>query len=206
MKHVPFHKHLGLILDSKLDFNEHVNTVLSKVNKMTSLLRTFQHILLQHSLLMICKTFVRPHLDYGNVIYDKVFNESFHKKLESVQYISYSISNAALTNTEKLYQELGLESLQNRCKLRRLCLFYKIYKDQTPPYLHNLIPKNFQSSYSLRTTNDIPFFKVKHGFFKRSFFLSTIIERNNLDYHLHNAPSIRDFKQNIFKFIRLGRI
>ena len=51
------------------------------------------------------------------------------------------------TNTEKLFQELGLESLQTRLKLQKLCLFYKIHKDHTPPNLHNLIPQNFQSSY-----------------------------------------------------------
>ena len=49
------------------------------------------------------------------------------------------------TNTQKFYQELKSQSLKNRRKLRRLCLFYKRYKDHTPPYLHNLIPKNFQS-------------------------------------------------------------
>ena len=76
------------------------------------------------------------------------------------------------TNTEKPYQELELKSLQNRRNLQKFCLFCKIYKDHTPPYLHNLIPKNFQSSYSLRTTNDILFFRVKHGFFKSSFFFN----------------------------------
>ena len=122
VKRVPFHKHLGLILDSKLDFNEHINTVLSKVNKMITLLRKFQHILLRHSLLTIYKTFIRPHLDYGDVIYDKVFNQSFHKKLESIQYNATLAMTSAIwrTNTEKLYQELGLEPLQNRRKLRRL--------------------------------------------------------------------------------------
>ena len=112
VKRVPFHKHLGLILDSKLDFNEHINTVLSKVNKMIALLRKFQHILPRHSLLTIYKTFIRPHLDYGDVIYDKVFNHSFHKKLESVQYNAALSMTGAIrgTNTEKLYQELGLES------------------------------------------------------------------------------------------------
>ena len=102
-----------------------------------------------------------------------MFNQSFHKKLESVQSVQY---NAALAmtvvirgaNTEKLYQELGLESLQNRRKLRSL--FYKLYKDHTPPYLHNLIPKYVQSSYSLRSTNDIPLFWVKRGFLKVLFF------------------------------------
>ena len=72
---VTFHKHLGLILDSNFYFNEHINTVLSKVNKMIALLRKFQHILPRHSILTIYKTFVRPHLDYGDVVYEKVFYE-----------------------------------------------------------------------------------------------------------------------------------
>ena len=48
------------------------------------------------------------------------------------------------TNTENLYEELGLESLQKKSKLRRLCLFYKINKGHTPNYLHNLISKIFK--------------------------------------------------------------
>ena len=107
------------------------------------------------------------------------------------------------TSTMKLYQELGLEYLQNRCRLRRLCLFYKIYKHNTPPYLHNVIPKNFQGSYSLRTTSEIPLCTVKHEFFKSSLFPSTIIEWNNLDYYLCNAPSISVFKQNILTHFSL---
>ena len=83
--------------------------------------------------------------------------------------------------------------------MRSLCLFYKICKDHTPPYLHN-----FQSSYSFRTANDIPSFRVKHGLFKSSFLPSTIIKWNNLDYHLRNAASISVFKQNILKLIHLG--
>ena len=192
VKSVPFHEHLELILDSKFNFNEHIYTLLSKVNKMIPLFQKFQHILPRHSLLTIYKTFIRPHLDYGYVIYDNAFNQSFHKKLESVQYNTALAMTGTIrgTNTEKFYQELGIESLQDRRKLRSLCLFYKIYKDHTPPYLHNFIPKYFQSSYSLRTTNDIPLFRVKNGFFKSYFSPSTITEWNNLDYHLRNAPSI----------------
>ena len=76
-----FHlKNLGLIFDSILYFNWHIDRVLSKVNKIVTLLRKFQYILPQQSLLIIYKTFVRPHLDYGKVVYDKVFIESFYKK------------------------------------------------------------------------------------------------------------------------------
>ena len=148
VKSDPVHKHLGLILGSKLDFSEHIHTVLSKVNKMIALLWKFQHILPPHSLLTIYKTFVRPHFYYGDVIQDKVFNQFFHKKLVSVQYHAALPMTSAIrrTNIEKLYQQLRLESLQNRLKLQRLYLFYKIYKDHTPRYLHNLtsFPKIFK--------------------------------------------------------------
>ena len=33
-----FHKHLGLILDSRFDFNEHIDTMLSKVKEIKALL------------------------------------------------------------------------------------------------------------------------------------------------------------------------
>ena len=57
--------------------------------KMIALLRKF-HILTQHSLLTMYKTFVGPHLDYDDVIYDKVFNQLFHKKIASVKgYLRY---------------------------------------------------------------------------------------------------------------------
>ena len=62
-------------------------------------------------------------------INDKIFNESWHKNLQSAQYNAALAITGAIrgTNTVKLYQELGLEPLQNRRKLRRLSLFYKIY-------------------------------------------------------------------------------
>ena len=35
-------------------------------------------------LLTIYKTFIRPQLDYGDVIYDQHYNTSFHQKPESM--------------------------------------------------------------------------------------------------------------------------
>ena len=33
----------------------------------------------------VYKTFLRPHLDYGDIIYDEAYNKTFHQKLESIQ-------------------------------------------------------------------------------------------------------------------------
>ena len=64
------------------------------------------------------------------------------------------------------YQELGLKSLRNRPKLRRLSLFYKIYMDQSPLYLCNLIPAKTPVNYPLGNVKEIPTVKVKHRFFE----------------------------------------
>ena len=137
------------------------------------MLRKLQTVLPRHSLLTIYKAFIRPHLDYCDVIYDKIFNESWHKKLESAQYnVALAITGAIRgTNTVKLYQELGLEPLQNRRKLRRLSLFYKIYNGQSPLYLYSLIPAKKLDDYLLRNVKEIPTIKVKHRFFESLFSL-----------------------------------
>ena len=57
----------------------------------------FQPIPPRISLLTIYKTFVRPHLGYGDLIYDQNYNASFYRKLESLQYSAY----LAITSTIK---------------------------------------------------------------------------------------------------------
>ena len=64
-------KHLGMFLETKLDFQEHLKSIFSKVNKTIGLLRKLHHILPRSSSLTNYKSFNRPHLDYGNIIYDQ---------------------------------------------------------------------------------------------------------------------------------------
>ena len=72
------------------------------------------YVLPRHTLLTIYKAFIRAYLDYSDVICDKIFTESWHKKLESAEYNDALAVTGAFKdiNTVKLYQELALESLQ----------------------------------------------------------------------------------------------
>ena len=66
-------KHLGMQLDKKLNFKEHLHKVESKVNKTIDIICKLQKVLPQSALLTMCKLFIRPHLDYGDIIYDEAF-------------------------------------------------------------------------------------------------------------------------------------
>ena len=86
-------------------------------------------------------SFVRPHLDYVDITYDKPDNASFNNYFKKIQY------NTALTTTdvirgislERIYNELGLEPLAERRWYRRMTIFNKIVKNLSPKYLQSYL-------------------------------------------------------------------
>ena len=166
-------------------------------------MRKLQNLLPRTVLITLYKAFVCPHLYYGDILYNQAHNASFHQKLESLQYNACLAITEAIhvSSREKLYQELGFESLQQRRRYRKLCSFYKIFKNESPRYLFNIIPIR-NSSYITRNHAKIPLFKTNHNFFKNSFIPSTIIKWNNLVPNLRNSDIYGAYKNTILKYIR----
>ena len=135
-------KHLGLILDEKLNFKQLIESSIVKINKGVAVIKKLRYSLPRKSLITIYRAFLRLLIDYGDIIYDQPLNESFCEKLESIQYKTAIAITGAIqgSSREQPYQELGLESLKSRRWHRRLCCMYKIMK-KAPNYLTNLIPK-----------------------------------------------------------------
>ena len=150
------------------------------------LLRKLQSILPRTSLLTIYKSFIRPHLDYGDVVYDQPSNDAFSNKLETVQYNAALAITGAIkgTSREKLYQELGLEYLQQRRWMRRLCLFYKVVSTKLPAYNYDIIPPVRQSQRHPNTFDSI---SCRNEYFKNSFFLCVIGEWNKLNREIRKS-------------------
>ena len=90
-------------------------------------------------------------MDYGDVIYDQPNNDSFTDKIERLQYKTCLAIKRAIqgTSRERLYNELGLESLSSRRWCRELCAIYKLLSTQCPKYLFDTIPSR-ESFYNTR--------------------------------------------------------
>ena len=108
-------------------------------------------ILPRDSLVTIYKSFMRPHLDYSDVIYDQPSNDLFSDKIEQLQYKACLAIAGAIegTSRECLYNELGLESLSSRRWWRKHCAIYKLSSTQCPKYLFDIIPSS-ESFYDIR--------------------------------------------------------
>ena len=142
-------------------------------------------------------------MDYGDVIYDWPGNATFVQKLESVQYSSCLAITGCFrgTSREKLYSELGLESLADRRFSRRLLLFYKILNGFVPAYLSEYLPPQ---NIALRNVRRPVIYTVRGRTerYLNSFFPYCMSRWNSLDSRIRNLPSISKFKSAILEFLR----
>ena len=170
-------KHLGMHVDTNLNFHKNLDNIISKADSFAA---------------SCC---------YGDIMYDQAYKESFHQKLGSIQYnAALAIAGAIRgTSREKLYQELGLESLQKQRWYRKFCYFLKILKGQSP--LSKKLP-SIRRAYKTRNVDYTPCFNSKHNFFRNSFSPPTLTEWNNLDINIRNSESYASFKKSILRFIR----
>ena len=129
-----------MLLDSHLNFNEHIQSKTNKCYKIIGLTKKLSIHLPREALLQIYKSFARPNLDYSNIIFDKPNNESFKSRIKSIQYKTCVAITRAIqgTSRECLYKELRLEPLGDRCWFRKLTFFYKIVKGLSPRYLTSM--------------------------------------------------------------------
>ena len=201
------HRHLGLLLDKRLSFNEHIQSKMNKCYKMIGVIKRLSVNLPRDALLRIYKSFIRPHLDYGDIIYDKPHNESFKNKIENIQYKACIAITGAIqgTSRERLYHELGLESLGDRRWCRKLIFFYKIVNGLAPKYLANYLDTNNNWVYKRRASehNNIKRFGTRTKNFKQSFFPLSVNEWCKLDISLRKAENIKRFKSMLKDFFNL---
>ena len=145
------HKHLGMILDSKLSFQSHFREAIIKDRKDIRIICFLSKYVSRDVLDQIYKLYVRPHLDYGDIIYhryDPEFILEFTKRLESTQYsAALAVSGAWRgTNIDKLYENLGWE-----IPYYRNWNLYKRRNNQKPLYLYSEIPQESTFHHNLRS-------------------------------------------------------
>ena len=206
------HKHLGLILDIKLNFTQLnfkslVREAIVKARRGIGLLKYLSKYVSREVLDQIHKLYVRPHLDYGDVIYHKYDSDkqlNFTEQLEQAQYkAALAVSGAWKDkNRSRLLEELGWETLYDRRWYRRLCQFFLLSKSKTPLHLYQEIPEQQTADYNLRHTRYYEPNLSRTLRFSNSYFSNILDERNKLDKAVQGSPSISVFKRNVLQIIR----
>ena len=123
-------KHLGLILESSLSFEKHLNEKIIKAKKNVGILK---HL----SKFLPLKTLDQMYKPLGVTLHSMI------EKVEIIQYqAAFAISGAWHSSIRsKLYEKLGWETLSDRRMCRRILQIRKIFNNKTPSYLKiNYLP------------------------------------------------------------------
>lgn len=165
---------------------------------------------------VVFKLYVRPHLDYGDIVYHSanpqkytIFEPSNNtpilKQVESIQYDAARIVTGAWkgSSMDKLYQILGWESMNNRRIMRKLGILHETFLNKYPYYLDNILNNNkFAENSRLSNQMRLKNIPCKRSRYKKAFFPSTISDWNRLDLDIKSSKSKPIFKRKLLNKIR----
>jgi hypothetical protein len=151
------------------------------------------------SLETIYTSFIRPKLEYGDILFAGSPNYQLNK-LNSIEFDAINIITGAMkgTSRSKLVMEYGKPLLQKRRNIHVLCQLYKIINGNAPMYLSNILDQyQNQNPYNLRSqpTYRQPLSNTTH--FSRSFFPYALRLWNSIPTSTRNANSLSIFKSKL---------
>ena len=190
LQKVPTFKYLGLTLDSTLNYNHHISSLIRAVLHKITLLGKMKISLNNNVALQIYKSMILPYLDYADVIFHKA-NTTSLDKLQRLQNRCLRICSGVnrMCNTDLSHKNLSVPFLVDR---RKAHILNFMFNRKSNPKLMNI--------REIRTrAHDAPLFNVnipRCEAFKRSVGYFGSIEWNNLNPATRNTDSYLAFKYN----------
>ena len=191
-------KYLGVDIDSKLVWNNHIDRITKKANSMLGFLRRNLKVANKTTKTNAYYTLVRPHLEYSCSVWNPHVGEQV-KKIERVQrqsarYVCREYDR--LASVSALLAELSWDTLETRRTKIQLTLLYKIVNNEVDiplePYLK---PANRRT----RSNHKHKFlqYSCNTDCLKFSFFPRIIPIWNSLPATVAEAPSLAQFKKEL---------
>ena len=153
---VESHKHLSVFLSNDCSWHKNIDYIEEKTWGRINVMRRLKFFLYRKSLETIYLTFIRPVLEYADVVWDNCTNYE-KQDLDKIQTEAARIVTGAtkLVSLYSLYEEVNWDPLETR--RRKLLLLYKMFNNLSPEYLSSLIPPtvNTLSQYNLRNAQNI---------------------------------------------------
>ena len=189
-------KLLGVTIDNKLNFSEHINITCKKANQRIGVLMRLKNLVPTVAKLHLFKAAILPYLTYCHLTWH-FCRASDKRKLERTQERGLrAVFRDTKSKYEVLLKKANLKSLYERRLQDIACLMFKVKHDLCPPNVKNLFSLK-SSTYNLRGADfHIPRFNtVTYG--KHSLRYIGPVLWNRLSTNLKNLPSLQSFKRQI---------
>ena len=193
---------LGVIINSQLNWNDHIQTISNKISKNVDIIFRKRNNLNRNTLLMLYHSMIQPYLDYCNIVWaagGSYLDHLFKKQKKSIRTITFAKLNA---HSDPIFEQLKV------LKLKQINIFqtcYFVYKS-----LHNLLSSQFSNFFTIN--NEIHHYNTRAAYKihqiqhnlnvrARSIRVHGVKMWNSLSSAVTQSPSFNIFKKNCKKHI-----
>jgi len=128
--------YLGIILDQRLTWGAHTQSISTKISKVIGILSKLKHFLPPYILKIIYDALITSRIKYGLLIWGSCFGQIFKLQKRAVRIIVGAKFNA---HTDPIFRKLGILKVVDDRKLQELIFFYKLK--------HNKLPQFFRAGF-----------------------------------------------------------
>ena len=196
------HKHLGLILQGNCKWDSHVTSIIAKCRTLVACLKSYKYRLNRKSLEIMYKSFILPHFDYADVVWDNLTQVQI-ENLENIQLeaLRTIIGTVRGTSHELIYKESGFVPLKIRRERHKLILFFKFVNGFLPDHLASKFPElvSDQNPYQVRRPFDRQPPRWTSELYHKSYFPSATSLWNQLPNNIQSLNSISAFKNYLVR-------
>jgi hypothetical protein len=136
-------KFLGVVINSKLNWNNHIKIICNKISKNTGIILRTRNNLTHETLLMLYRSLIQPYIEYCNIIWAAGESTSlanlFRKQKKAIRAITFAKRNA---HTGQIFKQLLIPTLYEVNKYQTSCFVFKSVNNMLPPQFCNLFISN----------------------------------------------------------------
>ena len=193
-------KDIGVIIDSNLEFDKHINQKINKANSIMAVIRRSFTTLNQHNFVPLYKALVRSHLDYAISIWSP-YKQKYKDAIENVQRrATKQLPGMKNISYEERLQRLKLPTLAYRRTRGDMIEVYKLLHGKYDSDVSNIVKLHKDSDTKERTRGHSLKLFIEHACTnvrKESSSLRVTRLWNDLPEVVVTAPSVNSFKNRL---------
>ena len=189
-------KFLGVIIDDRLSFANHITYLCSKISKFVGIFYRIASVVPEDILINLYHTFVYPYLIYGSLVWGGVYevhlNRIFLLQKKLVRIITES---DYLAHSDPLFYRTGILKISDvYIYLTAIHMFKKNIKGElnTVSNLHN---------YPTRSNTNVPSEFQRLSVAQKSLAYAAPTIWNRIPVHIKSIPKLTQFKVKLKKFL-----
>lgn len=202
LKHSSVERDIGVFIDDKLNFDEHIHNKVSKANSVMGIIRRTFEYLNNRTFLLLYKALVRPHLEYANQVWSPMFKRQ-ETVVENVQRRATKlIPGMQNLSYEDRLKKLNLPTLKYRRIRGDMIEIFKILSAKYDKRVSDFIPLHKSERYTRGHQYKIKKEQIRLNVRKNSFVCRSVDLWNSLPPTVVGAPTVKAFEARLDKLWR----